>query len=340
VENITGYREAEFVAGKPRWDEVIHPDDFAMIAQAGEGLRTVPGYAAEREYRILRKDRQTRWVHELIQNVCDDSGKPKFVQGAIYDITERKQMEDDLRRHRERLEELVRARTTELTTANRQLREEITRRKLLEEELLDIVERERQRIGRELHDSIGQQLTGIGFMMEVLGERLSDVCPAEDAAYMDKISQCIIRAAEQTRTLAKGLHPVALEEGGLPVALRELASNTQELFGITCTVRQEADIALDHALIAINLYRIAQEAITNAVRHGKAKCVEIELGRENGAITLRVRNDGLRFREPEARIEGMGLRIMQYRAEIIGGSLDIQSRAGGGAVVICTVGGS
>ena len=161
VEKTTGYREAEFVAGRPQCDEVIHADDFAVIAQAEEELRTVPGYVAKREYRILRKDKCVGSVHELIQNVCDDSGEPKFVQGAIYDITERKQMEEDLRRHREHLEELVHARTTALTTANQQLREEITRRRLLEEELLDIVERERQRIGQELHDSIGQQLTGI-----------------------------------------------------------------------------------------------------------------------------------------------------------------------------------
>lgn len=337
VEELTGYREDEFIAGKPRWDEVIHADDFGVIAQAEAGLRTVPGYSTEREYRIRRKDQEIRWVHELIQNVCDDSGTPSFVQGVIYDITERKQMEEDLRRHREHLEELVQARTKELTQANQQLLEEIARRKGLEEELLNIVERERQRIGRELHDSIGQQLTGIAFMMEVLGERLSGASPAQDTAYAEKIEQSVVRAIEQTRILARGLNPIAPEEGGLAVALRELASSTQELFGISCTFRCESEATPVRASVVVNLYRIAQEAITNAVRHGKAKNIRIELGRKNGRLRLRVVNDGLGLPGQRVRNEGMGLRIMQHRAEIIGGSLNIRGRARGGAVVTCTV---
>jgi PAS domain S-box-containing protein len=97
VEEITGYPEDVFIAGKPRWDQVVHPDDLPYVYEVGQKVATIPGYATERSYRILRKDGDVRWVHEVIQNICDDSGKPVMVQGAIYDITERKQAEEALR---------------------------------------------------------------------------------------------------------------------------------------------------------------------------------------------------------------------------------------------------
>lgn len=101
VEAITGYTEEEFTAGKPRWDQIIHPDDLKKIYEGGEKMRSVPNYSTSREYRIIRKDEQIRWVQEFIQNVCDDSGEPILVQGAIYDITERKQAEEALRSARD-----------------------------------------------------------------------------------------------------------------------------------------------------------------------------------------------------------------------------------------------
>ncbi len=96
VESLTGYSEADFVAGNPRWDEVIHPDDWFRIADSAHKIATVPNYSAEREYRIIRKDKQIRWVHEQSQNICDESGKPKYVQGSIYDITDRKHAAEKL----------------------------------------------------------------------------------------------------------------------------------------------------------------------------------------------------------------------------------------------------
>ncbi len=93
VEKITGYTEADFVSGNPQWDQVIHPEDWIKMQDSAEKVREVPNYTSEREYRILHKDGQYRWIHELSQNVCDKSGKPGFIQGALYDITERKWME-------------------------------------------------------------------------------------------------------------------------------------------------------------------------------------------------------------------------------------------------------
>ncbi len=225
--------------------------------------------------------------------------------------------------------------TFNLTRTNEQLEQEVEDRKRLERELLNIIERERQRIGQELHDSIGQQLTGIEFMIESLGEKLTNKSLAEESSYTEKINICVSKAVEQTRNLAKGLHPIDLERNGLVSALQELADNTEHLFNISCTMKCEEVIRINDITKAINLYRITQEAITNAIKHGKAKNIKIELATEDGNSTLIVKNDGLDFPTGQVQSKGMGLKIMKYRAEIINGSLDIHKGIDGGAVVTC-----
>ncbi|MEJ2705952.1 MAG: histidine kinase [Sedimentisphaerales bacterium] len=251
------------------------------------------------------------------------------------DITDRKQLEEDLRQYREHLEELVQARTTELTRANEQLLKEIERRKLLEKELLSIVEHERQRIGQELHDSLGQQLTGIAFMMEVLGEKLTAKSLTAELVYAEKIGSCVGLATEHTRNLAKGLHPIGLDKNSLVSALRELASNTEQLFDVSCSLKCKNPITIYDVSVAMNLYRIAQEAITNAIKHGNAKKILISLSAGRSHLRLTVENDGLDFPAGESFRDGMGLRIMRYRAEVINSSLDIRKGADGGTIVAC-----
>jgi signal transduction histidine kinase len=253
------------------------------------------------------------------------------------DITERKRMEEDLKRHREHLEELVQARTTELTKVNKQLLEEITGRRRLEKELLSIVEREQQRTGRELHDSIGQQLTGIAFMVEALGQKLSDRSLSDEASYAEKISRRLNQAAEQTHNLVKGLQPIDLDRSGLAFALQELAADTEQLFNVSCTLLSEEAVSVHSVSAATNLYRIAQEAITNAIKHGKARNIRIELTGKDDYLTLRVENDGLDFPAGQTPGKGMGLSIMRYRAEMIDGSLDVRKGAAGGTSVTCVV---
>lgn len=337
VERITGYREQEFTRGQPRWDQVVHPDDRAAVFESGRELSTTPGYAIEREYRIVRKDGQIRWLHELIQNLCDGSGKPILVQGALYDITERHQMEEDLRKYREHLEDLVKARTAELTAANQHLRSEMARRELVERELLHVVERERRRTGRELHDSIGQQLSGVAFMIEVLREKLSDRGLDAEASYMSRIGAFVDQTMEQTRILAKGLHPIDVYPDSLPSALESLAAHTEQLFNVSCTVRCEPSISFDDTATVMNLYRIAQEAITNAIRHGKTEHIGIALQTDGEQVRLVVQNDGVAFPAGQRRGTGMGLRIMRHRAEMINGSLEIDKGPHGGTVVSCVL---
>ncbi|MHC4331057.1 MAG: sensor histidine kinase [Planctomycetota bacterium] len=232
----------------------------------------------------------------------------------------------------------VNSRTAELAAANKQLREQIEERKRLEEELLSITERERRWIGQELHDSIGQQLTGIEFMTKVLEEKLTDKS-LEEASYAAKITTFVTRATDQTRELARSLHAVDLEANDLVSALKELTATTEHLFSsLSCSLQCDNIFPIKDTSMIINLYRIAQEAITNAIRHGKAKNIVIRLSSAGPSTTLTIENDGVDFPGLQVGSKGMGLKIMRYRAEMIGGSLDVQRGTDGGTIVRCVFG--
>jgi PAS domain S-box-containing protein len=251
------------------------------------------------------------------------------------DITERKQAEEDLREYRHHLEELVEERTGELTEANKQLLEEVEGRKRLEKEILNISEREQQRLGQELHDSLGQQLTGVAFMTKVLEQKLTMKSP-EEAADVAEIAKLVSQATVQARGLARGLHPVDLDASSLMSSLEELAASMEQLFGVRCTFECDKPVEVDDTEMAVHLYRIAQEAVTNAIKHGRAKNIRIGLAYGRNKSVMTVKSDGLDFPEEfEARGTGMGLQIMDHRADIIGGSLDIGRGAKGGTIVTC-----
>jgi len=248
-----------------------------------------------------------------------------------------------LHKTRKELETKVRERTSDLGRMNNLLKRDIAKRKLLEQdrkrlerELLNVIERERQRTGRELHDSIGQQLTGISCMIEVLGDRLSGTSRVDDVSYIEKISTQVNQAIEQTRILAKGLDPIDLESNGLILELEKLVMHTQYIYGIACTVECDEAFSIEDSSVVINLYRIAQEAVTNAIRHGKPKNIEVGLIAEDGHWKLTLANDGLEFPKDRTEGEGMGLRIMRHRADMINGSLEIHRRVNGGTTVTCT----
>jgi len=234
-----------------------------------------------------------------------------------------------------RAAQMIKVRTVNLTTTNEQLQQEVKDRKHLENELLSIIERERQRIGQELHDSIGQQLTGIAFMMEVLGEKLSDKSLTEQVSYAEMINSRVNKATEQTHNLAKGLHPIDLDRNDLVSAIQELASNTEQLFDVSCTLKCENAVSINDVSVAMNLYRIAQEAITNAIKHGHAKNITIGLIAVRSCLTLTVENDGLDFPAGANHSDGMGLRIMRYRAEVMNSSLEVGKGTNGGTIVTC-----
>lgn len=227
--------------------------------------------------------------------------------------------------HRD-MEKRVRQRTAALT-------EEIAERQRLERVILEISERERRSLGHDLHDGLGQHLTGTSLTGQILVEKLQ-ARDADETADAQRLVLLIEEAIEQTRRLAKGLVLADIERDGLPAALQELASTSAEQSRVTCEFRCDGFLPLDE-VTTVHLYRIAQEAVSNALRHGKAQLIEITLGSTDHGLTLTVRDNGVGLPPPATRRHGLGLHIMAHRTTIVGGSFAIEAPPGGGTLVTC-----
>lgn len=215
---------------------------------------------------------------------------------------------------------------------------DITDRKQLEREILEISEREQRRIGQDLHDGLCQQLTGIAFLVQALQQKLAANSQAE-SAQASQIRSLLKEAVNQARNLSHGLYPVDPQPDGLMVALRELASNVGTLFNISCAFRCPRPVMIEDNSVATHLYRIAQEAVQNAIRHGKASRIGIELARPSDVVRLSVADNGVGFPDDAQPRTGMGLRTMKHRADVIGGSLSIKRLSRGGSRVVCEIQG-
>jgi signal transduction histidine kinase len=232
-----------------------------------------------------------------------------------------------LRLIQDTLEQRVRDRTAILTS-------ELAERKRLEREILVISEREQRRIGLDIHDSLCQHLTGTALAEQFLAEKLAarDAPELEDA---DRVIGLIEEAISMARGLATGLSPIETEGEGLLTALTDLAAHFSSQFKVACGFAFEEPVLIQDSGIATHLYRITQEAVHNAIRHGKARNIGIRLGREAGLITLAVRDDGRGLPPGAPPSLGMGLRNMKYRASMIGGSLTLEPGKPG-AIVTCS----
>jgi PAS domain S-box-containing protein len=213
---------------------------------------------------------------------------------------------------------------------------DITERRRLEEEILHISELEQRRIGQDLHDGLCQHLAATELMSEILAQKLLKSSKT-NAARASEITRHVRDAIGQTRSLARGLSPVVLESEGLMSALHDLAANTERMFRITCEFTCARPVLIHDHTTATHLYRIAQEAVSNAIRHGKARKVRISLDPIADRVVLAIRDDGSGLGREPAKTQGMGLRIMQYRAGIIGGSLLVQDAPGSGVSVSCSI---
>ncbi len=204
---------------------------------------------------------------------------------------------------------------------------DITAHKRLESALLDISEREQRRIGQDLHDSLGQLLTGVAFMSKAQEQKLAEKGLPE-AAGAAKIAELVNQAIGKARELAHGLAPVSSEPGALLASLEQLASEVTVVFDVTCRVEGSALMHIGESA-ARHLYYIAQEAISNAIKHGKTRIIAIRLGAERSGASLAVRDWGLGMHRNGGPPSGMGLDIMRHRAKMIGGYLEISSHSNG-----------
>ena len=420
VEELLGYSQAEWLEDPVRWYERIHPDDkvrwsveAAQMFLTGEPLRSV--------YRVMARNGRVVSFHCEAQMVRTPDGRPWFIHGVAFDVTELKQAEASLAEERNFAAALLdtvgalvvvldrdgrivrfnreceqttgyafsevkgetvwdlfmdreegarfRARMSALnggspgsfeanwTTRQGESRRiawkstvlegrdgaapfviitgiDVTEAKRLERAILEISGREQRRIGQDLHDGLGQHLTGIAFMSKVLEQKLGDKSVAESAEAA-KIVRLVNEAIDKTRELSRGLAPVFSGAEGLMTALQQLAYETEDVFQRECRLEYDAPLLVRDDVAATHLYHIVQEAVHNAIKHGQAARIRISVRTLDEMAELSVEDDGSGFSgQPSGG--GMGLHIMGYRAKMIGGSLEVKARSAGGTVVRCT----
>jgi signal transduction histidine kinase len=241
----------------------------------------------------------------------------------------------DLRSVHDDLGIRVEKRTADLKAANLKLNQVLLERRRLENELLEIAENERRRIGFDLHDDLGQKLTGLSLMAKGLQHRLANEGHplAEEA---QKVQELIEQAIHHTHDLAQNFSSMDGPQEDLFSALKELSARVKKMFALPCTLSTKGFIPEMAQDATVQLYKIAQEAISNAVKHGKATQVSIVLARNGGTLALTIKNDGKPFAQPSQPTKRMGLRIMNYRANLIGASLSIEANKSG-TTVICSL---
>jgi signal transduction histidine kinase len=234
-----------------------------------------------------------------------------------------------LRKLQSELEDRVRQRTDALAS-------EMQERARLEKEILEISEREQRRIGHDLHDSVCQHWAATAMAGQVLSEKLAAKSLAEsaDAGEIVRLAQTGITL---TRNLAHGISPAEMETEGLVTAFREFAANISKMFKITCAFDCESPPMIDDAATATHLYRIAQEAVSNAIRHGKPRQIVISLSNQKGRVELTIEDDGGGLPDDWRKNRGLGTRIMAHRAAMIGGTFSIEPNPTGGTFVKCTI---
>jgi PAS domain S-box-containing protein len=339
---MLGYAEDEIEPHISAWERLVHPDDRPIADKANDSVaRGEPTYEAE--FRLRHKD--GRYVHVLSRGFPvrrEPDGPVVRIVGTHFDLTERKQAEEMLRRSHEQLEIRVRERTAELAQANQSLREEMGERERADRARRELLARlgfaqedERRRIAREMHDQFGEQLTALGHRIASLKSACADRSDLrEQVEALEAVAQQLDRDVDH---LVWELRPTALDDLGLPAALATHIQNWSTRAGIAVELHtsglSENRLA---SQVETTLYRIAQEALTNVAKHSRATHVDVILERRVDQVVLIVEDNGVGFDPGDAGTtrHGLGLSGMQERASLVGATIQVESSAGKGTTIL------
>jgi PAS domain S-box-containing protein len=338
AERILGYAENEIVGCNA--DILFTPEDRAR-GDAQREIKTAlkTGRAGDDRWH-MRKDGSRFWGSGLSMALRAPGEKACGILKVMRDLTERKKAElalerstKRLRAARDSLEKRVEERTKKYREANRKLREQIEERRALERAALEASEREQRRIGQDLHDTACQHVAGLSMIARTLARRLGDEGSAITGE-VDALATSLRELGEELREVTRGLYPVELERNGLMGALQELCQKVRARRQVRCRfVCREPVLAVSRP-VELHLYRIAQESVTNAVKHSGARQVTISLER-NSHLLLEIKDDGRGF-DPQVVPEGsMGLQMMRYRANVVGADLSVRSSVEEGTLIKC-----
>jgi PAS domain S-box-containing protein len=333
AERLFGWTRAE-AEGQPG-DLIFTPEDRAKRAVEKEiATALAEGRAPDRRWH-LRKDGSQFWADGVMMRLDHGSGELRALVKIARDATEERVAEEALRRARDELERRVVERTAELSKSNAQLQGTIKQREQLERELLEISEREKRRIGEDLHDMVCQELTAAAFFLQTNANKLAAENPIASKTLRES-AQIVNRNVNLARELARGLQPMELTAVGLNSALKALAAQASENRGVLCEFKASRSLRLCDDTVALHLYRIAQEAVNNAVKHGQVAKILISVKREDDQVCLQVTDDGKGF-SVQKKSKGLGLNLMKYRAKVLGGTWQIESSKGSGTIVTVCV---
>ena len=326
AEELYGFSQAEAIGQVTH--QLLRTEHTESLKQIYHKLERDGRWSGELVHR--RKDGKRIYVMSHWALDRDESGRRAAVLETNTDITARKEAELALRRSKDMLEQIVDQRTRALRNANTELQTEIARRKGLEGQILEISDREQERLGRELHDGLCQQLTAIAFMARAAALRLNDHRVA-DPAELEKIALLINNSVMDARNIAHDLHKEQVDAASLQYALRDMAE--RKIWKTPCRFRAEGNIDIDDDRVAYEIFRIVREGVVNANKHARATEIVLEACRRKREYVFSVTDNGVGLNGNKNSRPGLGFHIMHYRAQSIGARLELESPRRGGTRV-------
>jgi PAS domain S-box-containing protein len=333
AERVFGWTQEEAIGQSGAL--IFTPEDRADGAVEKEiNTALSEGRALDRRFH-LRQNGSRFWTDGVLMRLDDEQGRLRGFAKVARDATDQRRIEDELAHARDEMEQRVIERTQELMAINTELERTMAQRQQLERELLEISEREKRRIGEDLHDMVCQELSATALFLKSTARQIADDSAAASKT-LEESAQTVNRNVVLAREFARGLQAVELTASGLKNALRDLAAQACDNSGIKCHFKAARGVHVPDDTVALHLYRIAQEALTNAIKHSEAKNILITLDRNRTHTCISVQDDGKGF-VMKRRGKGLGLHMMRYRANALGGDLKIERRRSGGTDITCVI---